>query len=149
MKIQNVVAPLAVLSAVAIVKTVVGYHSYFNADARGWWPAILLMGLYIHIGYSLLFGLIAGNRVLPVAYVMGFNGVLAAIHAAIDYLYFTHPINWAAVNTGAVQLTTLQTILHSGWTSYTMFVAALITHFIAVRIGRLGRATPAAPAQKT
>ncbi|MGB3072506.1 MAG: hypothetical protein WBC18_28430 [Ottowia sp.] len=138
MRIQNVIFPLAILSTVAIAETVVGYHSYYSADARGWWPVGLLVGLYANVGYCVLFSLISGDRALSIPYVVGLNGVLAAIRATASYLYYTLPIDWMAVNMRTAHLTAFQALLHSDLTFYLTPVVFLIAHFIAIRVGGLG-----------
>jgi len=136
MRNQNVALPLGILSACAVAETAIGYaHS---VDARGWWPIGLAVTLLLYASYSMVFGSIAGDRILPTAYIVGLNGVLAAVRVLASYLFYTLPIDWGAVNAGMTQLTFVQSLVRSDWTFYLSPIPFLVAHFLAVRAGWLG-----------
>lgn len=88
--------------------------------------------------HSLAFAFIASDRVLSTAYIVGLNGVLAALQVLATYLFYALPINWGAVNAHIVQLTLFERLVRSDWTFWLMPVPFLVAHFVAVRAGRLG-----------
>lgn len=136
MRNHNVELPLGILSACAIAETALGYaHS---ADARGWWPIGLAVTLLLYAIYSLVFGSIAGERVLPTAYIVGLNGALAAVRLMVSYLFYTLPIDWGAVNTGTAQLNFMQFVVRSDWTFYLSPTPLLVAHYAAVQAGWIG-----------
>src|SRR5207245_1876134 len=93
--------------------------------------------LLVYASYSMLFGFIAGDRVLPAAYIVGLNGVLAAVRVLASYFFYSLPIEWGAINAGMTQLTFFQSLVRSGWTFYLLPILFLVTHFVAVRTGWL------------
>ncbi|MDM0119079.1 hypothetical protein [Variovorax arabinosiphilus] len=133
MRIANITLPLGILLVSAVAETAIGYgHS---VDARGWWPLGLSVALLLYAGYSVVFGLIAGDRILPMTYIVGVNGVLAAARVLASYLFFTVPMDWGVVNAGMTQLSFFQTLVRSAWTFYLLPIPFLVAHFVALRGG--------------
>lgn len=134
MRKSNFVLPAVILTGCAVVEASLGYaHS---ADFGGWWPISLAVTLLMYGLYSVLFAVAAGDCVPPAAYTVCINGVLAAVRVFATYSYYTAPIDWGAVNQGSVQLTFVQSLVHSGWTFYLTPVLFLFAHFIAMRTVR-------------
>ena len=137
MRIRNVALPLAILSACAVFEIAIGYA--YSADARGWWPVLLAVTLFLYASCSVVFGFIAGDRVLSTTYIAGMAGLFAASRVLMCYLFYALYIDWTRVNAGASQLTTLETLVRSDWTFFSSAVAFLLAHFLAIRVGWLDR----------
>jgi hypothetical protein len=146
MRIRNVALPLAILSACAVFETAIGYAN--SSDAGGWWPVLLAFTLFLYASCSVVFGFIAGDRVLSTSYIAGMVGLFAASQVLMCYLFYALYIDWTRVNAGVTQLTTLETLLRSDWTFFFSPVAFLLAHFLAVRVGWLDRTGHRQPPQQ-
>lgn len=140
MRKTNFITPMVVLTICAITETAIVYA--YSVD-RGWWPIVFAVVLLFYAGYCALFGLVAGDRTLPVAYTLVINAVLATTHILATYLFYVLIIDLGAVNQGTTLLTPLQSFIYSGRNFYLTLVLFLAVHFLVVKTGWVGVDRPA------
>ena len=132
----NLITPMVILTICAVAETAIGYA--YSVDARGFWPILLVFTLLIYASYSVLFSLIAGDRTLSAAYILRFNGALAAVRVITSYLFCVFIVDWGPINEGITQMTSFESMVYSKWTPYLTPVFFLIVHLVAVSLGWFG-----------
>jgi hypothetical protein len=132
----NLITPMVILTICAVAETAIGYA--YSVDARGFWPMLLAFTLLIYACYSALFSLIAGDRTLSAAYILRFNGALAAVRVITSYLFYVLIVDWGPINEGTTQLTPFESLVYSKWTPYLTPVFFLVVHLVTVSLGWLG-----------
>ena len=116
MRNTNVITPMVILTICALAETAIGYA--YSVDARGAWPILLAFTMLIYASYSALFSLISGDRTLSAAYILRFNGALAAVRVITSYFFYVLVVDWGPINQGITQLTLFESLVYSKWTPY-------------------------------
>ena len=127
---------MIILTICAVAEAAIGYA--YSVDARGLWPMLLVFTLLVYASYSALYGVISGDRTLSAAYILGFNGALAAVWIVTSYLFYVLIVDWKEINEGIMQLTPLGSLVYSRWTPYSTLAFFLVVHLVAASSGWLG-----------
>jgi hypothetical protein len=114
---------LGLLLSGLVISLALGWH---EADVRAWWPLILAAGTLLACVYASLFALLlpsVSSRTLRVALI--WNLAITSILVLHSALFHWLPIDWLAVNEGAVQLTWFQQLVRSDATPYLVLLSGL------------------------
>jgi hypothetical protein len=117
-------------------------HFFINTDGdlRSYWPLFLLIILVVAFLHALLFSAITQAYVgSKKRFAVAFNAGFVALLLLKSVLYNTFKVDWSAVNSGQLQLTSLQKVLHSALTFWVMYGIFLASALMVVVISRYRR----------
>lgn len=126
MQKRNLITTIYVMAAFDVVEIIIG--CLYSADARAWWLMSMFFAAGTSVLYALIFASIIGNRRVGTFYVVFFNLAYRLVHLGFAILFYTHQVDWYAVNNRLASLSFWERILYDHWTSCWLPVIALCVH---------------------
>jgi hypothetical protein len=130
-RIALLVFLILTLSNVAVL----GIGWIYSGDVRAWWPVALVVFSAISFGYAAMFSAAThAASGLGLRFSIIYNVVLALTLLLHGALFYTVKVDWLSVNSGVIQLSFFQRIIHSDATVYSIYAVFLAGALIIAEV---------------
>ncbi|MEJ2765989.1 hypothetical protein VV869_18710, partial [Photobacterium sp. MCCC 1A19761] len=95
---------------------------FHSVDVKGWWSLSLVLSSIISMLYASAFSKVMTRPGRThFLFIVTYNLILASLLLLKSYLFYTVEIDWLKVNSGEIELSFYQGVVHSDSTFYVLY----------------------------